>query len=172
MATITLKKLTSMKRLAILPQCIKARNDVYAIDTGKDLLRGKKLLARGNFGPWLKKSFGWSPSTANNYMNAAKLAGEHPAVANLMSAAMIALAAPSTPDVVKSEVIADLEKGTKQLAEKIDAAVQAVTDLDLVKRLKVIGIDATIAMVEAGFPGANLMLSLDQIATEGLAYAE
>ena len=123
MATVTIPN--NLKKLATLVQRIKSRNDAYAIDTGKDLLQAKAMLKHGEFGPWLKANFGWSTSTAGNYMNAAKLAEQAPAVAKLKPAAVVALAAPSTPDVVKSEVIADLEKGNVPTPKEIKAKIAA-----------------------------------------------
>ncbi|WP_313193708.1 DUF3102 domain-containing protein [Shinella zoogloeoides] len=173
MATITLKKNPSDKKLATIVQRIKSRNDSYAIDTGKDLLQAKAMLKHGEFGPWLKANFGWTAKTAQNYMNAASLAEKHPAVANLKPAAVAALAAPSTPDVVKSEVIADLEKGNVPTPKEIKAKIAAVkpkfakgksAQFSLVECLKSLGIDAAIAAMEAAFP--NDILEITRISEE------
>ena len=190
---ITLKKNPADKKLATIVQRIKSRNDTYAIDTGKDLLQAKAMLKHGEFGPWLKENFGWTAKTAQNYMNAANLAEKHPAVAKLKPAAVAALAAPSTPDVVKSEVIADLEKGNVPTPKEIKAKIAAAkpvkageklpdpaTDLkaysmafeakyNLVEYLKAAGLEAAIAAMEAAFP--NDILEITRIGGEGLADA-
>jgi hypothetical protein len=199
---ITLKKNPSDKKLATIVQRIKGRNaahdiakETYFTNTGKDLLQAKALLKHGEWLPWLMVNFNWTARTAQSYMKVAKLAEKHPEVTSLKPAAVAALAAPSTPDVVKSEVIADLEKGnvptpkevkakiaaakisTKEkvaalvakgsaqfaamIDEKIEAKAQAVVDLDLVERLKGMGLDDTIMAVSKAFP--NVLLTVELI---------
>jgi hypothetical protein len=55
--------------------------DVIAI--GDLLLEAKEQLKHGKWLPWLKSNFGSSDSTAQNYMNAARLAIKYPTVGNL-----------------------------------------------------------------------------------------
>lgn len=42
------------------------------VENGRDLLLVKEKMGHGNFGTWLKREFGWSERTAQNYMSATK----------------------------------------------------------------------------------------------------
>lgn len=53
------------------------------IVAGGLLVEAQEQLEHGQWLPWLKANFGSSVSTAENYMNAARLAAEFPTVANL-----------------------------------------------------------------------------------------
>lgn len=102
---------------------IKGRNQNYRIETGRDLIKAKALLPHGGFGPWLKDNFNWSVSTAQSFMNAARLADEAPAVEKLAPSAVMALSAPNTPNTVKAEVIADIGEGKLATAKEIKAKI-------------------------------------------------
>lgn len=122
---IPMNKLITHKQLAAIVKRINERNSAYAIETGKDLLKAKAMLKHGEFGPWLKSNFGWSAKTAQNYMNAARLAEKNEKVALLKPAAAMALAAPSTPEAVKAEVLADLDAGNIATLEEVRAKIRA-----------------------------------------------
>jgi hypothetical protein len=53
------------------------------ITIGDLLLEAKDQLGHGEWLPWLKSNFGSSESTAQNYMNAARLAAKYPTVGDL-----------------------------------------------------------------------------------------
>lgn len=171
----------SSKALIVIRDRIKSRNDKYQLETGRDLLDAKAIVPHGKFGSWVKENFGWSTSTVNNFMNAAKLVDELPKIGDLKPSAIMALAAPSTPETVKSEVLADLDAGKKPTvteikakiastkapklpAAKVAATVKAVVDqaiiLDLIERLRVVGLEAAILVMEGAFPGVDLALTL------------
>lgn len=124
--SIPMKKLITHKHLAAIVKRINDRNSTYAIETGNDLLEAKTMLKHGEFGPWLKSNFGWSAKTAQNYMNAAKLAEKNEKVSLLKPTAVITLAAPSTPEAVKTEVLADLDAGNVATLKEIRAKITAV----------------------------------------------
>lgn len=113
----------SAKALIVIRDRIKSRNDKYQLETGRDLLDAKAILPHGQFGPWVKENFGWSTSTVNNFMNAAKLVDELPKMGDLKPSAIMALAAPSTPETVKSEVLADLDAGKKPTVTEVKAKI-------------------------------------------------
>lgn len=104
---------------------IKERKKSFLIDTGRDLIKAKALLKHGAFGDWLKTNFDWSESTANNYMNAAKLADQSPEFGVLAPSALTALAAPNTPESVKAEVAADIAKGKIPTHKEVNAKINA-----------------------------------------------
>ena len=71
---VTSKELSnSAKVLGDIVKNINGRTKDHYIETGHDLIRAADILEHGKLGPWLKENFGWSPSTARNYINAAKL---------------------------------------------------------------------------------------------------
>jgi hypothetical protein len=84
------------------------------IETGAELTAIKDKLGHGNFEPWIIAEFGWSLRTARNYMQASEtFAGKSATVADLTPSALYALAAPSTPEPVRQQVIDRLEAGEK-----------------------------------------------------------
>ena len=80
------------------------------IEIGRELLSVRKTLRDERcFGDWLKAEFGWSKSTAYNYMNVAE---KFPTVGNDLAVdlkTLYLLAAPSTPDWVRQ--VAQMHNG-------------------------------------------------------------
>jgi hypothetical protein len=70
-------------------------------EIGRELIAAKAKVAHGKWLPWLDAEFGWSDSTAQNYMNVAR---KFPIVGNLAGLAIdaTALYALSAPDVPQS----------------------------------------------------------------------
>ena len=88
------------------------RTVVAIIEMGRDLLAVKAGLGHGRFGQWLEAEFGGVARTAQNYMRAAQSFGGNSAiVSHLPPATLYALAAPSTPGDVRSEIVARLRAG-------------------------------------------------------------
>lgn len=82
------------------------------IETGAILQDVKARLEHGSFTVWVQAELGCSLRTAENYMRAAEFAnGKNEIVSRLPPATVYALAAPSTPDEVKSKVMGALETG-------------------------------------------------------------
>jgi hypothetical protein len=147
------------------------------------LLEAKSLLQHGEFQPWIKENFGWSLSTAQKLMN---VAADPKSVnfTDLPKAAQYALAAPSTPEKVKDAVIADMKAGKKPTVKLVQtkiaatkpakiaapliaagggeavALVTAKASIELVERLKAVGLETALAAVEAAFPGVDLHAEL------------
>ncbi len=161
---------------------IKSRSANYRIETGRDLLRAKKLLPHGEFGPWLKANLSHlSESTAQNYMNVAMAADKAPEIEKLTPTAAIAFAAPNTPNSVRSEIVAEIKTGNVPSAKTVKAKIasakapkpapasatvtalptkedaaatpKASDNSDLVERLRAAGLDAARMAFEAAFPG-------------------
>lgn len=72
------------------------------LEVGRDLKVAKES-AKKHFGKWVKTVFGFTPRTAENYMNAFDKFGECEIDFALQDTAMILLAAPSTPKAAISE---------------------------------------------------------------------
>jgi hypothetical protein len=102
----------------------KERNAI--IEIGRDLIAMKDKLGHGNFGKWIDAEFDMSPSSAERYMHVAERIGDKiVSLTNLKRETIYALAATSTPDEMRSEVI-DLVAGGKMsdadARERITAA--------------------------------------------------
>ena len=93
------------------------------IETGGDLLEAKSLIPHGKFAHWVKDQFGWSKSTANNYMAAAALVRKNAEFAKLQSSVIIVLAAPSTPEIIRAQVLKALIAGEMPTARQIIAQI-------------------------------------------------
>lgn len=96
------------------------------IRAGKELLEVKAILSHGQFGEWLEVEFGMSHSTANNWMNAAKVYGDKiPTVGNLSQTALILLAAPNTPEAAREEVEAQVQAtGKSPTRKEVESVVE------------------------------------------------
>jgi hypothetical protein len=78
------------------------------IEIGRRLSECKKLLGHGNWLPWIAREFRWSERTARNYILVYELALSKSAnVANMAIdvSAVYLLAAPSTPEDARAEVL-------------------------------------------------------------------
>lgn len=93
------------------------------VENGRDLLTVKEKMGHGRFGGWLRRKFGWSERTAQNYMNAAKAFDEFAKEGCAPEA--IALMPPSMlyrfdkqPDVAKKICIESVRSGSVAKALK------------------------------------------------------
>ncbi|MBW4506272.1 MAG: DUF3102 domain-containing protein [Scytonematopsis contorta HA4267-MV1] len=76
------------------------------IRIGQKLLEVKQFLGHGNFMSWLKSEFNWSMSIATKYMQVAKqFKTVNFTNLNITASALYLIAAPSTPDIVRAEVL-------------------------------------------------------------------
>lgn len=121
---VTSKELSnSAKALGSIVKSINSRTKAHYVETGRDLIRASEILPHGKLGPWLKENFGWSPSTARNYMNAAKFVDKSAKAADLQPSAVMALSAPSVPEAIVNEVLADLDAGLRPTVTAIKAKI-------------------------------------------------
>jgi hypothetical protein len=93
------------------------------ISIGQELQKVKALLEHGQFGKWLKAEFNMSERSAQRYMSAA-VCGTRLAGKKLPRASILALAAPTTPAMVRRQIIASVEAGnTPPEAKEIRALI-------------------------------------------------
>jgi hypothetical protein len=106
------------------------------IEIGRRLTICRKLCGHGGWLPWLKREFGWSADTALRFMQVADFAENR----NLRDleipvSGLYLLAAPSTPEAARDEVIERSEGGERltsaQIKETIAKAVKAELDTKL-----------------------------------------
>ena len=92
------------------------------IEVGHDLIEQKKALGHGHFKTWVAAEIDVSYETVVNWMRVAKEFGDKfSTVENLAPTALYALAAPSTPEPVRAEVLERAAGGEKVTAREIDA---------------------------------------------------
>jgi hypothetical protein len=84
------------------------------IEIGRRLSESKKLCGRGNWLPWLQHEFGWSDDTALRYMQVSELAeSRNLRDLSLPISGLYLLAAPSTPEEARQQVIERVENGAR-----------------------------------------------------------
>lgn len=89
-----------------------ARTMLDIIATGNDLIMAKEKLKHGAFTTWVVDEFGMTDRTARNYMRTATWAADKSETVSVLPLTTVyALAAPSTPEAITTEVISDLEAG-------------------------------------------------------------
>jgi hypothetical protein len=102
-----------------IKRCLR-KHVAESLEIGRDLLAIKNQMAHGQFGAWLATEFSMSHRSANNYMRAAKeFSDKFAAAANLPLEGLILLAAPSTPEAVRDDVLKQSESGQWITKEKI-----------------------------------------------------
>lgn len=95
-------------------------------------MEAKARCAHGEWLPWLDREFSWSDQTARKYMHVADMAGKFKSDLNfdLPIGSLYSLAAPSTPESVREEVVARAEAGetlTRAEVERLIAEASTAT---------------------------------------------
>lgn len=105
------------------------------LEIGKHLIQVKAALPHGQFGPWLDAEFGWTDRTARNFMQAAEVFGDKSeTVSDLGVTTLYALAADSTPEALRDELIERAAAGQRVTLKDVRQArvperVAGVVDL-------------------------------------------
>lgn len=83
------------------------------IEIGRRLSECKDIAGHGNWLPWLDREFGWTLQTAHNFINVYEATGKSQKFGdlNLPVSSLYLLAAPSTPEEARQEVIVRSENG-------------------------------------------------------------
>jgi hypothetical protein len=89
----------------------RSAQDIWEI--GQKLAEVRSRLKHGQFDAWLKAEFGWSRRTAYNFINVFEAFGERTNFAqmNIATSALYLLAAPSTPQEMREEVLQRAKEG-------------------------------------------------------------
>jgi hypothetical protein len=112
--------------VAIRNRWVNATENVLAI--GKHLTEVKARLTHGQFGRWLAAEFRWSDRHARTFMSVYEWAGEignpiSDLAIQLEPTAVYQLAAPSTPEPARQEVLAKVEAGERVTSKAVKAIV-------------------------------------------------
>ena len=118
------------------------------IEIGRRLAAAKKIAGHGKWMPWLEREFGWSDRTARSYIHIHELAqsGKLENFSNLSIpvSSLYLLAAPKTPDAVRSEILVRAATGEAVTADVIKEAITAKGangGSRSVQRIKTVGAD-------------------------------
>jgi hypothetical protein len=106
------------------------------VEIGRDLILIKETLRHGSFLPWIEQEFGMTARTAQNFMGVAEQFGDkYETVSHLPPKVLYALAAPSTPEEVRDNVVEMAKRGDRvttktvtELKEKLKAAEQQIKE--------------------------------------------
>src|SRR5215472_571867 len=95
------------------------------IEIGARLTECKRICGHNNWLPWLDREFGWKETTAQRFMRVHKLwqskSGKLP---DLPVSAIYLLAAPSTPEPAKTEIIERAKAGESLRATEVKRVVE------------------------------------------------
>lgn len=103
------------------------RTTADIIETGKDLRLVKERLGHGQFATWINSEFGMSPRSAQRFMGASEWAEDKSdTVSHLLPTTLYTLSAKATPELIREQVIADIEAGNqidpREIAERVRMA--------------------------------------------------
>lgn len=96
------------------------------VEIGKELKAAKETLPHGQFTRWIMAEFGMTDRTALNYMHLAEWTEDKPEIiSGLQPTAIYLLAAPSTPDPAKEEIVSRIQSGEIVRADDVKRVVGA-----------------------------------------------
>jgi Protein of unknown function (DUF3102) len=109
------------QQLETLAQHINDIGDAVAyavIDIGKSLAAAKRIVGHGYWATWLKGNFNWTDRQAQRYIQVFELYGSNPTTLSDMDidlSALFLLAAPSTPNAAREEILKDAREEQRKL---------------------------------------------------------
>src|SRR5262249_1918176 len=112
-------------------RCLGKQTVENVVEIGRRLTecRNHPRMKHGDWLPWLKREFGWSQQPAQRFMDGYRLASdaELPKLGNLglPVSALYQLAAPSTPEAAKIEVIERAQAGEAVTVGEVKRVVDA-----------------------------------------------
>lgn len=100
-----------------------SRTALDIIEIGRDLIEVKRQLGHGHFLKWIDAEFGMSERTSRSFVHAAEAFGSSKSaiIADLPPTILYALAAPSTSEDLRTEVIGRVAKGEQVTVADIRA---------------------------------------------------
>src|SRR4051812_33699293 len=106
-------------------------------NNGLDLIATKKRLGHGHFLAWIDAEFGMTDRTARNFMRAAERFGaKSEIVSDLPATTIYMLAAPSTPETVREDVVRRIEAGERLVPAEVKKLVKQAREEKKAKRLR------------------------------------
>jgi hypothetical protein len=121
-ATITETNDQFLREAADLIRSRMSRSAEDIVEIGRKLIVVKDRIGHGNFLPWIDLEFGMSDQSAANFMNVARRFGDQiPKGLEFRPAVLYALAAPSTPEEIRTEITERAKAGEKVTAADVRA---------------------------------------------------
>lgn len=102
-------------------------------EIGRHLIDAKTIAGHGNWLPWLKREFGWSVDTAQDFMNVAEASakfGEFPNL-NVPYSALVILAKDSTPPATIARVAERSNAGERLSVADVKREISLARTLDM-----------------------------------------
>jgi Protein of unknown function (DUF3102) len=94
------------------------------VEIGRRLTEAKGIAGHGNWLPWLKREFGWTDDTALNFTRVYEMSkSRNFRDLNIGVSSLYLLAAPSTPQAARNEVVARAEAGETLSHKTVKATV-------------------------------------------------
>ena len=112
-ATATMRE-AFLNRSAVQIRYLGRRAAQDIVEIGKLLTMCKTTLDHGEWLPWIEREFGWSDRTARNFMNVHRMLASKSEIIsdlNIDATALYALAAKSTPNSVREQILARARQG-------------------------------------------------------------
>lgn len=100
------------------------QSTALAIRNGEALSEAKGILQHGEFAKWLQRATEYIPRSAQVLMTLAALAKDRPDVSRLGLSVAYRLAAPSTSDEVRTEILDLAARGEKITLKSVNNAIQ------------------------------------------------
>lgn len=108
---------------------VRQRTESFVIDTGRDLLGIKSKLEHGQFQIWIERALGFTARTARNYMSAAECFAAKTEIVSVLPPTLIyKLAADSTPEPVREQIVGELTGVTGPVSREQAQAISARID--------------------------------------------
>ena len=103
---------------------IRSRMKANIIENGLDLIGVKAQIGHGAFGSWIKAEFGMDEKTAQNYMRAASVFGGNSEIVSVLPSTIIyKLAAKTTPETIREDVLRQIGEGQRPKPAVIRQAI-------------------------------------------------
>jgi Protein of unknown function (DUF3102) len=104
------------------------------VEIGNRLTEAKTIAGHGNWLPWLETEFGWKDDTALHFMQVSELAkSRNLRDFNVPISGLYLLAAPSTPEEARTEVIERAEKGERLSLAEVQRLIEEARQAEAAK---------------------------------------
>ncbi|MEM6404071.1 MAG: DUF3102 domain-containing protein [Cyanobacteria bacterium P01_D01_bin.116] len=125
--TLEQRRLVMQRTGEIQERLQRSAQDIWEI--GQRLADVRDQLKHGQFESWLKAEFGWSRRTTYNFIKVYEAFGERAKLAqmnNISASALYILAAPSTPQKVREEVLLKAQEGEKITHKELRSEIEQI----------------------------------------------
>ena len=127
--TLPIEQATALQQSAERIRSLGRQQTEAIVEIGRELISAKERLPHGEFTAWLDAEFGMSDRTALNYMHLANWGQDKPEIISVLPpTALYLLAAPSTPEPAKDEIVKRIRCGDIVRADDVKRVVCAAKE--------------------------------------------